>query len=342
MVESKYIYGVIGTGERKEFGPIGVGGKGDIVYTIPYKDIAAVISDSPVTVYSELTKDAVMPYLFAHQVVIEKTMKESTIIPFKFGTALRSMEEVKNVLKKGYTLFKDSLKTLENKVEMDIVVGWNKDVIFKDIANEEGIKRFRRDIELNPSEEDKIILGKIVEGVLNEKKKECAKEIEADLCKCADRWAKHETLDSTMIANVSLLIDKDKEKGLDNKLNELNKKYEERVNFKCVGPLPSYSFNTIELKKPEFEVIDKARKELTLGEEATKIEIRDVYRRLVQKYHPDKSPHLGGEQFKEITGAYKMLSEYCQEVRPQGDKCSFREADVKNAVIIKVLDEGEK
>jgi len=333
MEVGRYIYGVIGTDEEKSFGTIGIGEKGDEVYTIPYQNIAAVISNSPIIDYKSLTKDIVVRYLYVHQLVVEKVMKEFTVIPVKFGTIFSSVEETENVLEKGYTIFKDSIKTLKDKIEMDIIVLWNKDIIFKDIANDEKIKRFKQDIGPNSSESDKIRLGKMVEGILSEKKTRYAKKIEDDLCKCAERFSKHETMDSSMIANISLLMNKYKEKELDSKLDELNRKYEERVNFKCVGPLPAYSFNTIEIKKPEFGLIDRARKKLSLGERVTKIEIRDAYRQLVQKYHPDKS--LGDEQFKEITQAYKTLVEYCQ-----GIMCSFKEAEVRDAVVIKVLNKG--
>jgi len=83
--EGKYIYGVIGTGEKKSFGPIGIGERGDEVYTVPYQDIAAVTSDSPIIDYKSLTKDVVVRYLLAYQSAIEQVMKHHTVIPFKFA-----------------------------------------------------------------------------------------------------------------------------------------------------------------------------------------------------------------------------------------------------------------
>jgi len=63
------------------------------------------------------------------------------------------------------------------------------------------------------------------------------------------------------------------------------------------------------------EDIDKARKALKLGESATIPEIKEAYRRLSLKYHPDKCPEKDKEEsekkFKEINNANQVLIEYC-------------------------------
>ena len=49
---------------------------------------------------------------------------------------------------------------------------------------------------------------------------------------------------------------------------------------------------------------------LGLPKEASQDEIQQAHRRLVQKYHPDTNPEdpQAGEHFKEIQGAYEVLS----------------------------------
>ena len=75
-----------------------------------------------------------------------------------------------------------------------------------------------------------------------------------------------------------------------------------------------------------FKEIEKARKLLSLGEEATLEEIKKAYRTLAHRHHPDK---LGGddgsegETMKRLNRAYKLLMDYCNEY-----KYSFREEDV--------------
>lgn len=77
-----------------------------------------------------------------------------------------------------------------------------------------------------------------------------------------------------------------------------------------------------------FEEIDEARRLLNLGEAATLKEIRQAYRRLAFRHHPDR----GGddpereERMKKLNWAYKLLTEYCARYR-----YTFREEDVARA-----------
>ena len=47
--EGHYVYGIIQAREPLTFGKIGIGGRGDLVYTVHNTDIAAVVSKTPVS-----------------------------------------------------------------------------------------------------------------------------------------------------------------------------------------------------------------------------------------------------------------------------------------------------
>ncbi len=78
----------------------------------------------------------------------------------------------------------------------------------------------------------------------------------------------------------------------------------------------------------DFKQIDEARRLLGLGEDASLEEIKDAYRNLALKYHPDrckeKDKRLCEEKFKHITHAKDIISNYCANYR-----FSFKESDVK-------------
>ena len=77
-----------------------------------------------------------------------------------------------------------------------------------------------------------------------------------------------------------------------------------------------------------FEEIDEARKLLGIEETATLKDIRNVYRKLTFKHHPDKckdEEKKGCEKmFKKITYANDILMSYCA-----GYKYSFKKNDVE-------------
>ena len=331
--EGKYIYGVIGTDEDKSFGSIGVGERGDEVYTVPYQDIATVISDSPIIDYKSLTKDVVARYLLAHQSVIEQVMKHYTIIPFKFGTTAESNEELKTIIAQGYPKFTGALKEMQDKIELDVMAFWNKDKIFQDIAGEAEVKKFKEAIRQNPSQQDGIKLGRLVAVLLENRRLECAQEILCKLSRFAEDVCVHEVMDDEMIANASLLLRKDREKELDSEMGELDRKHEGRVNFRCVGPLAPYSFSVIEVKKIGFDTVENARSELKLPQEASVNEVKRSYRRLAREYHPDKNPSPDAPlKFQAIKEAYDVLTDYCCD-----DRWSFRKEDFKDFLLIRTL-----
>ena len=345
MVQTKYIFGVINTNEEKKIGTIEKT-KMSEGYTVPFQDIACVVSDYPESSFDYGTREEVAKKLISHQTVIEKVMREYTIIPIRFGTLLENSNEVKKVLEKGYFEFKNRLKELDKKIELDVVALW-KDLnsAIKKIGDEdEEIRNFKEEIAKKPPQEtfqDRVKIGSMIKDAIDKKKDKLQSEMLEflkDKVK-VDEAKKHELMDDRMILNCAFLLDKDKESEFDQALNELNERCNETVNFRCVGPLPPYSFATYEVKKADFDAIDKARKLLGLGEEVDASDIKAAYRRLVREKHPDKSPNDidAPKVFEEIQTAYKMLLDYCR-----AEKKSLKKEDVKGTYIISVFEIGHE
>lgn len=337
----KYIYGVIGENRERSFGRIGIVNHEE-VYLIGFNDISAVVSNSCVNSFDSNKKDVLLNNLLVHQSVIEKVMEDYSIIPVKFATFVNDEIEVKEFLCKGYSEFKEILEEIKDKIEFDIVAMWDRDKIFSHILNEnEEIQRMQEEISKNSADEahsKKIELGKKVQLALYEKRNKYEKEIleylRGEIIDCC----KHDVLNDIMVMNISFLIHKKNEEKFDQKIKELDKKYNQMMNFRCIGPLPPYSFKTIEVKKLNFEEFNKAREILGLGEEISIPIIKKAYRKLIQKYHPDKFPGdtLVKKEFERITKAYEELLDYFTE-----GKFSFKERGDKDFIQIKVLKEAK-
>lgn len=91
----------------------------------------------------------------------------------------------------------------------------------------------------------------------------------------------------------------------------------------------------------DFKQIDEARKILGLAEEASMEEIKEAFRSLSLKYHPDRCKDQDKkhceEMFKKINQAKDILLNYCANY-----KYSFKEKDVKKQVLDKQLYEHLK
>ena len=245
--EGKYIYCIIGADEERNFGPIGIGGKGNVVSTIGYEDLSAVISNFPMGKYVVSKEN-----LIAHEKVIEEVMKDYIVLPTRFCTVASSAEEVRGLLRKRYTELKGLLKDLDGKIELG-VKGFYKEMkqIFAEIVQENReIKTLRDKIGKSSSAvyKKKIRLGELVAEALKKKKKEETEKIIAPLKKISYDFRNNETRGDEMLINSAFLIDRAREKEFDNQMDELDAKYSQRIRFKYVGPTPPYNFVNLSLK----------------------------------------------------------------------------------------------
>ena len=338
----KYIYGIINS-DKKIFFSSGKVIAGEEVYTIPYKEISAVVSDSEIVDYKCMLKETVARYLLRHQLVIEKVMEEYNIIPMQLGTYASDEEEVKNILDNGYKTIRDMFPKIEGKIEVDVVARWsNLDAVLKEVAEEEEIRVLKQalidkiDKREGVTVDDQMKIGLLIKQHLDIRRERYGREIEISLSRISQAHKTHSLMDDKMISNMAFLIEKSKLKDFEKKVEELNDEFAERLSFKFVGPLPPYSFNTLEVKKISFAEITVAKGKLNLNDAATKEEIEKAYRHQALLCHPDKN---GGTtdahtQFDQLNKSYKILMEYCY-----GGFSSFKgERFNKDVLIVKEKD----
>src|SRR4030088_182570 len=97
--EGIYVYCIIESAEPRAFGKIGIGGRGDEVYTVHHEDLAAVVSDSPLMVYDPTRENAL-----THEHVNEVVMIATNFppVPMSFGTLFKTEDDTKEFLKDTY------------------------------------------------------------------------------------------------------------------------------------------------------------------------------------------------------------------------------------------------
>lgn len=260
MEEGKYIYCIIETKIERNFGPIGIGGRGDEVTTIGYKDLGMVMSNSPMTKYVVSREN-----LLAHERVIEEVMKEFTVLPVRFCTIASNADEIRNLLDRRHREFKNLLRDMDHKIELGIKGLWkNMDLLFKEIIKENHeIKRLKEKMQndkgkkkfssTKTSLEAKVEVGKLVEEALKEKKDKEAEKIEETLRRAAIDYKRNKTIGDEMFINAAFLIDRGREKEFDNIMEDLSEEYKDRIKFMYAGPLPPFNFVNITIYPEEWE-----------------------------------------------------------------------------------------
>lgn len=343
-----YIYGIINSGMNKFIANYSTEER-DKIYGLSYQDISAILDNSRIFDYSNLPKDILMRKLLKHQTIIEEIMNFGyTIIPMKLGTLVSDENEVRDILVKGFTLTKEIFKKIEDKIEIDLVVSLNDlNSILKEIGEDDVIKKLKEEILVNPKEitiENKIKIGTAVKNELDKIKEIVFFEILACLKKYSSDIKTHPLMDDTMIANFAILIEKSKQKDFERKVEALNSEYSEKLNFRSVGPLPPYSFYTLEIKEILNKDLDWATKKLGLkNSRISKDEVKKAYKSSAFACHHDRNTYTPDteKEFDEVNKAYKILNEYCQscEQANHGENKYYDIEEVDNsAILVKVKD----
>jgi len=252
--EGKYIYCIIGAKQERNFGPIGIGGRGDEVSTISYDDLSMVAGNC---LMSKL--EVSRQNLLAHEKVIEEVMKEfDSVLPVRFGTIASGADEIRNLLDRRCREFKTALRDMEHKIELGVKGIWkNMDVVFKEIVEEnKDIKKMKEKLQNDKTKKNiqaKMEIGKMVAQSLERKKEKEAEKIVDTLRRTVVNYKLNKTMGDEMFMNAAFLVDKGREKEFDNIMDDLSEEYKNRVKFMYVGPLPVYNFINIVIYPEEWE-----------------------------------------------------------------------------------------
>jgi len=254
--DGKYIYCVIASTYDINLGPIGVGGRGDLVSTIGFEDLCMVVSDHP------LSKFVVNPEnMLAHQKVIEEVMKEfRSVLPIRFGTIAATPDEIRNLLNRRYSEFMELLRQFENKVELNVRGIWkNMVMIYKEIDKEHvELQKIQSEIEkLDDKEKIKTKIteaGKLIEHALIEKKAELTETIIDAFRKSVFEFKYNKTSSDDMFMNTAFLINSGREIEFDNIMTDLGIKYQDKCDFIYTAPLPIFNFIDLKIFPEKWEL----------------------------------------------------------------------------------------
>jgi len=241
--EGKYVYCIIRCRGRRSFGKIGIGVCGDEVYTIPYRDLSAVVSDTPLVEYEPNEENA-----FAHEHVVERVMTEYAVLPLKFCTIFKDSASIRRALAKLYDKFCMEFKRLERRVEMGVKVLWAPQAAMNEIEQaSEKVSRLKKHISSKSPGATHLLrtrLEKVVRQELNRKADEYSARIYNSLKKGSDD-SRFNSLIGPMIVNAAFLVRKDKLENFKNNFELIRSQYTGKgFEFILNGPWPPYNFVT--------------------------------------------------------------------------------------------------
>ena len=312
-----YLYAIVPAAERSPFDAAGVWRGDPRVRTICADALAAVVGAAPPIDFRALSRDDAVRFLLAHQRVVESVMRSSAALPVKFGTTLPDEAAVVGMLVRGAMVLAGPLAELSQHVQIELIVSWSIDGILREVAAEDGVVRLKAEIAAQAggvTGDQRVAIGKLVKDSIDRRRECYRSRIVATVRSVAADLVENALMDDRLVANLALLLATDASDALDQRLAELDEEFGKGLNFRCIGPLPPYSFATVEVSLPSFEAIDRARRVLSLGESAGLAEIKSAYHRQIRQVHPDLTAAAPGDESDttRLTDAYKTLMNYAE------------------------------
>jgi hypothetical protein len=234
-----YAYCVIEERKPQTFDIAGVGGSGDQLRTVHFKDLAAVVGRPPGAVRA-LSRAAAI----THEQVIERVMERYAVLPMSFGVVAQSpMVLQQRLLRDRYGELKAALDRLRGKVELDLKAYWrDMEAIFREIAVELGVGRVQR----TPAAvryANRLAVGEQVAQRLQEKRDQEAAEILTPLTALADEVSTRERSGDRMVCNHAFLVRRALERTFDAAVADVAKVRASRLQFKYVVSPPYHFVN---------------------------------------------------------------------------------------------------
>ena len=238
----RYVYCIVEGAAGKSFGNIGVSEQSRNVYTISFKDISAVVSDTPLIEYEPSEKN-----VMAHENVVELVMLDHNVLPMRFCTIIKGDEGVRKMLETFHSEFKENLAVLRGKTEVGLKVYWDNLRIEKRVEEtSENIKRMRGEIARKPQGSAyllKLKLDAAIKGEALKQRARYAEEIERKLQRLTHESRSNTLIGEDMILNAAFLIDREALEIFKNEIDKVLNEYKNYgLEFQFSGPWPPYSF----------------------------------------------------------------------------------------------------
>jgi len=265
-VKGFYLYGICPFVKTKKAAEKDIGESigGGKVFSVPYGDIEAVVSEVFLEEFwsSEIQRRAaedlewIKDKALKHEKVIETAMKNSDcpIIPMKFGTIFKNREGLTGSLKKNRWKFKNLLRNLQGKEERAIKIYCKSELLENEIKKKSPtIQSKLEEIKSLPTGRQYFLEEEINEMAEREAKKSVnnyillflkgfkglAEELKESKILGKELTRKNDP----MVFNGAFLIKKEKVGGFQKEIQKLRAKYEKiGFIFESSGPWPPYNF----------------------------------------------------------------------------------------------------
>lgn len=247
-MEGRYLYCIAEGGAPASLGRIGIEGKE--VYSVPFKELCAVVHDCPAEPYRSENQEKMVSWAVMHQQVVDEAWKGSrAVVPVRFGTIVKGhLDGLNGWLNENYEGLLKNIERFRDKEEYGVQVFWNADIIAERLADTiPELKSLKMETEARKGGaaymHKQLLEKKLRQEMESEaglrfrehyhRIKELAEELKIEKTKETSRSAE-------MLMNLSCLVRRERAMDLIEELDRINNM--ENFYVRLTGPWPPYSF----------------------------------------------------------------------------------------------------
>jgi hypothetical protein len=236
----RYLYAIVFPAGERRYGFAGIDGAP--VYTIANGRLAAVVSDVP--------NDKIRPerrHLAAQQAVFKGLLSEDVaMLPMAFGMIADGPQAIRKILARNHEVFHRQLQRVAGMVEMGLRVSWDVPNIFEYFVNTHPELRAARDRFLgpygNPSQEDKIELGRLFDHLLTEDRDLYAEKVEEILAQYCQEIKRNRCRHESEVMSLACLVRREDQDRFEGGVFEAAKLFDNNYTFDYNGPWAPHNF----------------------------------------------------------------------------------------------------
>jgi hypothetical protein len=241
-----HLYGIVQVPRQAVHAP-GVGDPPRPVRVVPFGKIAALVSTVDADQLAAQHLRGIRRDMKAHAAVLNGLAATMTVLPVRFGVVVPDERTLlEHLLSPRYDQFASYLAQLEGMVEVTLRATSTEEEALRAVIAE------RRDLAAGSRRgavtyESRIERGRQIASAIQDLQDRDARWIVDVLAPAARDVRIGKPLRELMALNASFLVDRDKLKTFDRRLERLHAEVGHRIRFDCVGPLAPFSFVDLRL-----------------------------------------------------------------------------------------------
>lgn len=242
VVHGVYVYGILREpASLPEDLPV-VGDARSDVWLATYEQLAALVSEVRVSRPLGTRED-----LIAHERVVDSLAEQTTVLPMRFGAVVRDADAVVDELLRPHRdHFDFVLSELAGTIQFTVRGRYVGEAhLYEVVAEQPEVRELRESLQDVPEDAapaERMRLGELVANAVARKREADAQTLAEVMAPHVAASAVHEVSGEEDAVHMAFLVDRRKRDEFEHAVDELGRRWIDRIQLRLLGPLAPYDF----------------------------------------------------------------------------------------------------